>query len=192
MGGFTVLALQSTIPLDTASCPGGRIPPPGACVLSIRSRWFLPWICSRSKTRRPPRHTGSFAKLGGPPWTPLTVHPPRSRRPPRSAPRCVSVAGGVVSRTVACCDVRLPQARPTLIIGNQRSCRDEPLVSAQMWIVVTSDGRRVAGICSETDARRAVHRLGVTQLRGPFSWDVVDNLGRSFVAEIKHRAGRQS
>jgi len=61
-----------------------------------------------------------------------------------------------------------------------------------MWIVVTSDGRQVAGICSEADARRAVHKLGVTQLRGPFSWDVVDNLGRSFVAEIKHRTGRRS
>lgn len=61
-----------------------------------------------------------------------------------------------------------------------------------MWIIVTSDGRRVNDICSESDARRAVHRLGVTQLRGPYSWDVVDNLGRSFVAEIKHRAGRGS
>jgi hypothetical protein len=61
-----------------------------------------------------------------------------------------------------------------------------------MWIVITSDGRREAGICSEADARRVVHRLGVTQLRGPYSWDVVDNLGRSFVAEIKHRAGRGS
>jgi hypothetical protein len=56
-----------------------------------------------------------------------------------------------------------------------------------MWILVTSDGRRVADICSEADARRAVHRLGVTQMRAPYSWDVVDYLGQRFVAEIKHR-----
>jgi hypothetical protein len=56
-----------------------------------------------------------------------------------------------------------------------------------MWIVVTSDGRLAADICSEADARRAVHRLGVTQMRGPYSWDVVDNLGHRFVAELKHR-----
>jgi hypothetical protein len=38
-------------------------------------------------------------------------------------------------------------------------------------------------------ARRIVHTLGVTQLRGPSSWDVVDNQGRRFVAEIRHRSG---
>jgi hypothetical protein len=27
-------------------------------------------------------------------------------------------------------------------------------------------------------------------LRGPYSWDVVDNQGRLFVAEIRHRSGR--
>jgi hypothetical protein len=59
-----------------------------------------------------------------------------------------------------------------------------------MWVVLTSDGRRVAGICSEADARRAVHRLGVTQLRGPYSWVVVDTFGHRFVAEIKHRIER--
>jgi hypothetical protein len=58
-----------------------------------------------------------------------------------------------------------------------------------MWILVTSDGRRVADICSESDARRVVHTLGITQLRGPYSWDVVDNHGHRFVAEIKHRIG---
>jgi hypothetical protein len=57
-----------------------------------------------------------------------------------------------------------------------------------MWMLTTSDGRRVADIRSEMDARRLVHRLGVTQLRGPFSWDVVDNEGRLFVAEIRHRS----
>lgn len=56
-----------------------------------------------------------------------------------------------------------------------------------MWIVITDDGRRLADIGSEADARRAVHRLGVTQMRGPYSWDVVDYLGHRFVAEVKHR-----
>jgi hypothetical protein len=58
-----------------------------------------------------------------------------------------------------------------------------------MWTLSTSDGRRVANIRSEINARRIVHTLGVTQLRGPYSWDVVDNQGRWFVAEIKHRSG---
>ena len=49
---------------------------------------------------------------------------------------------------------------------------------------------RCAG--SEADARRAAHRLGVTQMRGPYSWDVVDNLRHRFVAEVKHRGGRWS
>lgn len=61
-----------------------------------------------------------------------------------------------------------------------------------MWILTTSDGRRVADIYSEADARRAVHTLGVTQLRGPYSWDVVDHLGHRFIAEIKRRAGSHS
>jgi len=58
-----------------------------------------------------------------------------------------------------------------------------------MWMLTTSDGRRVADIRSELDARRIVHTLGITQLRGPYSWDVVDNQGRLFVAEIRHRSG---
>jgi hypothetical protein len=37
-----------------------------------------------------------------------------------------------------------------------------------MWAITTSDGRRVADIHSETDARRIVHALGITQLRGPY------------------------
>jgi hypothetical protein len=61
-----------------------------------------------------------------------------------------------------------------------------------MWIVITSDGRRVADICSEADVRRAVHTLGVTQMRGPYSWDVVDNFGHRFVAEVRHRGGTWS
>ena len=58
-----------------------------------------------------------------------------------------------------------------------------------MWMLTTSDGRRLADIGSEMDARRIVHTLGITQLRGPYSWDVVDNQGRLFVAEIRHRSG---
>lgn len=58
-----------------------------------------------------------------------------------------------------------------------------------MWTLITSDGWRLANIGSEEEARRTVHTLGTTQLRGPFSWDVVDDQGRRFVAEIKHRLG---
>lgn len=59
-----------------------------------------------------------------------------------------------------------------------------------MWTLITSDGRRVADIGSEDVARRAVHTLGSTQWRGPFSWDVVGHDGRRFTAEIRHRAER--
>jgi hypothetical protein len=58
-----------------------------------------------------------------------------------------------------------------------------------MWTLTTSDGRRVAEIRSEMEARRIAHRLGITQLRGPYSWDVVDSQGRRFVAEIRYRSG---
>jgi hypothetical protein len=61
-----------------------------------------------------------------------------------------------------------------------------------MWTLITSDGRRIANIGSEEDARRIVHSLGTTQLRGPFSWDVVDAEGRLFVADIKRRIGGRS
>ena len=56
-----------------------------------------------------------------------------------------------------------------------------------MWTLITSDGRRLANIGSEEVARRTAHALGTTQLRGPFSWDVVDAQGRRFVAEIRPR-----
>jgi hypothetical protein len=56
-----------------------------------------------------------------------------------------------------------------------------------MWTLVTSDGLRLADIRSEEDARRTVHGMGITQLRGPYSWDVVDNRGHRFVAEIRRR-----
>jgi hypothetical protein len=58
-----------------------------------------------------------------------------------------------------------------------------------MWTLIISDGRRLVNIGCEEDARRTVHTLGTTQLRGPFSWDVVDHHGRRFVAEIRHRNG---
>ena len=54
-----------------------------------------------------------------------------------------------------------------------------------MWTITTSDGRRGADIRSEIVARRMVHTLGITQLRGPYSWDVLDSHGRWFVAEIR-------
>jgi hypothetical protein len=57
-----------------------------------------------------------------------------------------------------------------------------------MWTLTTSDGRRVSDIPSEEDARRLVHRLGTTQLRGPYSWDIVDSQGQLFVAAIRHRS----
>jgi hypothetical protein len=56
-----------------------------------------------------------------------------------------------------------------------------------VWTLVTSDGRRLANIGSEEQARRTAHRLGMTQLRGPFSWDVVDAEGHQFVVEIRRR-----
>lgn len=56
-----------------------------------------------------------------------------------------------------------------------------------MWTLITSDGRRLANLGSEEVARRSAHLLGETQWRGPYSWDVVDNEGRRFVAEIRHR-----
>lgn len=56
-----------------------------------------------------------------------------------------------------------------------------------MWTLITNDGRRLSNIACEEDARRSVHQLGTTQLRSPFSWDVVDAHGHRFVAEIRHR-----
>jgi hypothetical protein len=44
---------------------------------------------------------------------------------------------------------------------------------------------RVDGIEREQDARLAVHLLGRSQLIGPYSWQVVDNRGRQFVAEVR-------
>jgi hypothetical protein len=58
-----------------------------------------------------------------------------------------------------------------------------------MWTLTASDRRRLASIGSKEAARRTVRALGTTRLRGPFSWDVIDDEGRRFVAEIRHRIG---
>lgn len=54
-----------------------------------------------------------------------------------------------------------------------------------MWALTTSNGMRVDGIKREQDARLAVHMLGRPQIIGPYSWQVVDNQGRQFVAEVR-------
>lgn len=54
-----------------------------------------------------------------------------------------------------------------------------------MWALTTSDGMRVDGIKRERDARLAVQMLGRPQIIGPYSWQVVDNQGRQFVAEVR-------
>lgn len=98
------------------------------------------------------------------------------------------VACVVTERHGGTCEVCRASRRP---VG---ACRLPNLVeptglpgSTPMWIVIVSDGRRVADIYSESDARRTVHTLGVTQLHSPYSWDVVDNQGNRFVAEITYR-----
>ena len=53
-----------------------------------------------------------------------------------------------------------------------------------MWAVTTSIGTRVDGIKRESDARRTVHMLGITEVIGPYSWRVVDNHGHRFIAEV--------
>ncbi|WP_155769168.1 hypothetical protein [Mycobacterium asiaticum] len=51
--------------------------------------------------------------------------------------------------------------------------------------MTTSHGRRVDGISSEQDARLAVQLLGSSRVIGPYSWQVVDNRGQQFVAEVR-------
>lgn len=58
-----------------------------------------------------------------------------------------------------------------------------------MWTYVDSRGHQVSGIKHEDDARRMVHTMGVSQWRGAYSWDVTDNTGHRFVAEIKYQHG---
>ena len=54
-----------------------------------------------------------------------------------------------------------------------------------MWALTTSNGQRVDGIRVEQDGRAAVQMLGYSQLIGPYSWQVTDNQGRRFVAELR-------
>lgn len=54
-----------------------------------------------------------------------------------------------------------------------------------MWALTTSNGMRVDNIEREQDARQAVYMLGQPRMIGPYSWQVVDNRGRQFVAEVR-------
>jgi hypothetical protein len=54
-----------------------------------------------------------------------------------------------------------------------------------MWALTTSNGMRIDGIEREQDARLAVQMLGQPQLIGPGSWQVIDNQGKRFVAEVR-------
>jgi hypothetical protein len=54
-----------------------------------------------------------------------------------------------------------------------------------MWALTTSNGLRVDGIRLEQDGRNAVQMLGYSQRIGPYSWQVVDNQGRRFIAELR-------
>ncbi|WP_310768412.1 hypothetical protein [Mycobacterium sp. Z3061] len=54
-----------------------------------------------------------------------------------------------------------------------------------MWALTTSNGMRVDGIEREQDAGQAVYMLGHPRMIGPYSWQVVDNRGRQFVAEVR-------
>jgi hypothetical protein len=54
-----------------------------------------------------------------------------------------------------------------------------------MWALTTSNGTRVDGIQLEQDGRDAVRMLGYLRALGPFSWQVLDNQGRQFIAELR-------
>ncbi|WP_155769674.1 hypothetical protein [Mycobacterium asiaticum] len=54
-----------------------------------------------------------------------------------------------------------------------------------MWALTTSNGLRVDNIAREQDARQAVYMLGYPRIIGPYSWQVVDNRGQQFVAEVR-------
>jgi hypothetical protein len=55
-----------------------------------------------------------------------------------------------------------------------------------MWEVITSHGHRARDIQHESDAKRAIHSLGLTTLIAPGRYLVSDHRGQRFVAEI-HR-----
>ena len=54
-----------------------------------------------------------------------------------------------------------------------------------MWALTTSNGLRVDGIRREEDGCLAVRMLGHSEYVGPYSWQVVDNHGQRFVAELR-------
>jgi hypothetical protein len=54
-----------------------------------------------------------------------------------------------------------------------------------MWSLTTSHGLRLDGIRSEQEGRYGVRMLGVAEEIGFNSWQVVDNQGRRFVAELR-------
>ena len=56
-----------------------------------------------------------------------------------------------------------------------------------MWALTTSTGLRVDGI-NEQEGRHAVLMLGSSERIGPYSWRVVDNQGRRFIAELRMNA----
>jgi hypothetical protein len=59
-----------------------------------------------------------------------------------------------------------------------------------MWSLTTSHGLRLDGIGSEQEGRHGVRMLGVAEPIGFNSWQVVDNLGRRFVAELRRARAR--
>jgi hypothetical protein len=71
---------------------------------------------------------------------------------------------------------------------SKRRCRAHSSAGLAMPTITISDGRR-SPYRPEIDARRIVHTMGITQLRGPYSWDVPDSRDHWLVAEIGHRSG---
>lgn len=67
------------------------------------------------------------------------------------------------------------------------ACRNNhhSLTEDTMWSITTSRGSRVDGISSEASARGAVQMLGYAAPIGPYSWQVTDNQGHRFVAELR-------
>lgn len=54
-----------------------------------------------------------------------------------------------------------------------------------MWTITTSRGARVDNISNEDTARRTVHMLGIIAPIGPYAWQVTDNFGERFIAELR-------
>lgn len=79
------------------------------------------------------------------------------------------------------------QYGPRLYFGPQSDAeRDAMPTEADM----RRNGQRLANIHSEENAPRVFHALGTAPWSGPLSWEVVDDEGRRFVAEISHSSRR--